>query len=191
MVDVVPFVPLDDTTPDEALAARDRFCGWAGAELSVPCFRYGPDRTLPQVRRRAFDDLAPDCGPLVPHPTAGAIAVGARPVLVAYNVWLAEEDLGLARAIAAELRSPSVRALGLQVGNEVQVSMNLIDPATTGPGAVAAAVAARAAVSRCELVGLIPRWVLAAESSDRWDDLDLGDDRTIEARQVGGVRPWR
>ena len=182
VVDVVPFVALDGSTPVDALAARDAFCRWAGQELAVPCFRYGPERSLPDVRRGAFGDLAPDCGPAEAHPTAGAMAVGARPVLVAYNVWLAEPDLALARRIAAELRSPSVRALGLQVGDEVQVSMNLIAPDETGPAAVADAVAERAEVARCELVGLVPDRVLRAIDPARWVELDLAEGTTIEAR---------
>lgn len=182
VVDVVPFVALEGSSPAEAQRARDEFCRWAGEELAVPCFRYGPERTLPDVRRGAFSTLVPDCGPPEPHPTAGAIAVGVRPVLVAYNVWLADADLATARAIAASVRSPSVRALGLQVGDEVQVSMNLIDPAVTGPGAATDAVAAQARVARCELVGLVPRWVLDAEEPGRWGDLDLGEGQTIEAR---------
>ena len=182
VVDVVPFVALAGSTPADALAARDAFCAWAADELAVPCFRYGPERTLPDIRRGAFTSLAPDVGPAEPHPTAGAMAVGARPVLVAYNVWLAEPDLALAKQLASTVRSPSVRALGLQVGEEVQVSMNLIAPDVTGPGAVVDAIAAQAAVARCELVGLVPRRILDHEDPARWDELDLGPDRTIEAR---------
>nr|MDQ6910832.1 glutamate formiminotransferase [Actinomycetota bacterium] len=53
-VDVVPFVPLGDTPMADAVAARDRFAAWAGADLGVPCFFYGPERTLPDVRKQAF-----------------------------------------------------------------------------------------------------------------------------------------
>jgi glutamate formiminotransferase/glutamate formiminotransferase/formiminotetrahydrofolate cyclodeaminase len=182
VVDVVPFVALDGSDPADALAARDAFARWAGHELGVPCFHYGPERTLPEVRRGAFSTLTPDTGPAGPHPSAGAMAVGARPVLVAYNVWLAEADLSRARRIASELRSPAVRALGLQVGDHVQVSCNLVDPATVGPGAVTDLVKAQVKVGRCELVGLVPRWVLDGEDPARWDELDLGPERTIEAR---------
>lgn len=190
VVDVVPFVALDGSTEHDALAARDAFCAWAGAELAVPCFRYGHERTLPEIRRAAFGELAPDCGPPEPHPSAGAIAVGARPVLVAYNVWLVEADLDRARSIAAGLRSPAVRALGLQVGAEVQVSMNLIAPDATGPGAVVDAIAAQATIARCELVGLLPRRILDREDPARWDELNLGPDRTIEARWASeALRP--
>jgi glutamate formiminotransferase len=118
----------------------------------------------------------------MPHPTAGAAAVGARPPLVAYNLWLATPDVGLARTIAGELRSEAVRALGLQVGERAQVSCNLIDPWRTGPEVVFDAVASRAAVARAELVGLIPASVLDAVPRHRWPELDLGPSQTIEAR---------
>lgn len=184
-VDVVPFVPL-------AVAERDRFAAWAGETLGVPCFLYGPERPLPEVRRRAFRDLPPDTGPPVPHPTAGATCVGARPFLVAYNVWLAPgtpvED---ARRVAAGLRGPAVRALGLDVGGRAQVSMNLLDPAVVTPAHVYDAVAARAGVERAELVGLAPAAVLAAVPEDRWAALDLDPAKTVEARLAGPARRGR
>ncbi len=133
VVDVVPFVPLGGSTLADAVAARDRFLAWAGVELGLPGFAYGPERTLPDVRRRAFVDLAPDAGPFVPHETAGAVCVGAREVLVAFNVWLADgADLALAREVARAVRGPAVRALGLDVGGRAQVSMNLVDPLVVG-----------------------------------------------------------
>lgn len=186
VVDVVPFVPLDGAGLDDAVAARDEFCRWAAAELDLPCFRYGPERTLPEVRRGAFRDLRPDDGPDRPHPTAGACAVGARPVLVAYNVWLAGE-VATARAVAAAVRGDGIRALGLDVGSRAQVSMNLVAPWRVGPAAAfdrvarAAAEAGDEAVG-AELVGLVPRAVLDAVAPARWEQLDLGPDRTIEAR---------
>lgn len=182
VVDVVPFVPLDDAPLDEALAERDAFAAWAAATLDLPCFTYGPERTLPEVRRGAFGDLAPDAGPPHPHPTAGACAVGARPVLVAYNLWLAEPDLALARRLARALRGPAVRALGLAVGNAVQVSMNLVEPAEVGPAEVFDRVAAETAIERAELVGLVPASVVRSIPRHRWAGLDLAEDRTIEAR---------
>jgi glutamate formiminotransferase len=181
-LDVVPFVPLGGSSMTEALEARDAFTEWAAAELGLPCFRYGSERSLPDVRRHAWKDLVPDTGPSVPHPTAGATAVGARPVLVAYNLWLADADLDRARAIARSLRGPAVRALGLAVGDHVQVSMNLIDPTAVGPAAVYDAVAAQTGVERAELVGLAPASVFDAVDPTRWSELDLTEDRTIEAR---------
>ncbi len=182
-VDVVPFVPLPGDSLIGACAARDRFASWLGTELGVPAFTYGPGQaTLPEIRRSAFTGLAPFAGPPWPHPRAGATAVGARNPLVAYNLWLAEPDLALARSIAQSLRSPSLRSLGLAVGNAVQVSCNLIEPFTTGPEAVYDAVAARARVARAELVGLVPAAVLAGIDPTRWAELDLSPDRTVEAR---------
>ncbi|MGI8809896.1 MAG: glutamate formimidoyltransferase [Acidimicrobiales bacterium] len=179
-VDVVPFVPLGGASMEDALAARDRFAAWAGRELGVPCFLYGPERTLPDVRRHAFTGLAPDTGGPVAHPTAGAICVGARPVLVAYNVWLAHGvDVATARRVARDIRGPGLRALGLDVGGRAQVSMNLVDPYRLGPASAYDAVAARAPVDRAELVGLVPAAVLEAVPADRWSELDLTPARAL------------
>ena len=180
VVDVVPFVPLGGATLDDAIAARDDFARWLADELAVPCFLYGPERTLPDVRRRAFDELAPDVGPRRPHPTAGATCVGARQQLVAYNLWLADSTLSAARNIAAAIRCREVRALGLQVGPEVQVSINLVEPTRVGPAQVYDAVAALGRVARAELVGLIGAEVLAAIPRRRWSELDVGPEKTIE-----------
>ncbi|MGH9165848.1 MAG: glutamate formimidoyltransferase [Acidimicrobiales bacterium] len=183
VVDVVPFVPLADAGLADAVAARDRFAQWAAETLGLPCFVYGPERGLPEVRRRAFDPLVPDHGPAVPHPTAGATAVGARPVLVAYNLWLADGvGVGTARQVARSLRGPRVRALGLDVGGVAQVSCNLVDPLAFGPADAYDAGAALVEVSRAELVGLVPQAVLDAVPPSRWDELDLAAGDTIEAR---------
>lgn len=185
VVDVVPFVALDGAEPGDAVAARDAFGTWAADELAVPGFAYGAERTLPEVRRGAFADLAPTWGPATPHPTAGAVAVGARPLLVAYNLWLAPgTGLDVARRAARAVRSPEVRALGLAVGDQVQVSMNLVAPEAVGPAEVWDRVAALATVARAELVGLVPTVVLERTPEDRWDQLDLSAERTIEARRA-------
>lgn len=182
VVDVVPFVPLAGSTMADARRARDQFCEWAATELGVPCFRYGPERSLPDIRRRAWTDLAPDVGPDRPHPTAGAMCVGVRSFLVAYNVWLTEPDPILAKRIAALVRGPHLRALGLVVGDAVQVSMNLIAPDRLGPAQAYDLVARHGAIDRAELVGLIPMAVLRAVPRHRWAELDLAEDRTIERR---------
>ncbi|HUZ10871.1 MAG TPA: hypothetical protein VMU76_11965 [Acidimicrobiales bacterium] len=203
--DVVPFVPLSDDRAngkywDQIVEARDRFARWAGEDLGLPCFLYGPERSLPEVRRSAFRSLAPDTGPRDPHPTAGASAVGARPVMVAYNVWIArapgvERSVGLpsvlsvARSLAGGLRSPTVRGLGLAVETGAQVSLNLIDPAATSVADIYDTVAVGAeangcSVLRAELVGLAPRAVLASAPRRRWAELDLDEARTIEARMA-------
>ncbi len=195
-VDVVPFVPLlgadgRPAGPDDdlgtALAAREDFAGWAAQSLGLPCFFYGPERTLPELRRQAFAALSPDRGPTAPHRSAGWCAVGARPALVAFNVWLDSNDVDSARQIAAELRRPGIRALGFDVGGQAQVSCNLVDPYSVGPADVVTLVEAMAgtrhlAVERAELVGLVPARVLEHTPADQWARCDLGPERTVEAR---------
>jgi glutamate formiminotransferase len=192
---VVPFVPyhpgqLPSHDFEAAVALRDRFARWMSATLEVPTFLYGPlpgggHRTLPQLRRHAFGDLPPDFGPLQPHPSAGATAVGARGVLVAYNVWVSSFEV--ARQVAPLLRSAEVRALGLAVGQRAQVSCNLVDPAVVGLAQVYDAVhdlveQAGGTVEGAELVGLLPEAVLAAVRPHRWTELGLSADQTVEAR---------
>jgi glutamate formiminotransferase len=189
VVDVVPFAPLAGDGLAEALRARDDFAAWAAAELDVPCFLYGPQRSLPTIRRSAFSVLAPDIGPPEPHRTAGAMCVGARDTLVAYNVWLADDNVVTARRIASEIRSPELRALGLRVGDGVQVSMNLISPQHLGPGDAYDLVRARARIRRAELVGLVPERVLRAVPPARWAELDLDAARTVEARVAAVADP--
>jgi glutamate formiminotransferase / 5-formyltetrahydrofolate cyclo-ligase len=182
VVDVVPFVPLAGSSMAAAVRARDDFATWAADTLALPCFLYGPERSLPDVRRTAWRSLQPDTGPRRPHPTAGTVCVGARNVLVAYNVWLAQPDLALAKNVAAAVRGPYLRALGLPVGQRVQVSMNLVDPMVLGPAQAVDLVAVHAEVAGAELVGLLPSAVLHAVPRERWAALDLGVDRTIEQR---------
>lgn len=190
-VDVVPFVslegwPVRDAASDEAARReRDTFATWAAAELGVPVFLYGPERALPDVRRYAWGALRPDRGPEGPHPTAGAMAVGCRPLMVAYNLWLAHADISTGRAIANALRSPLVRALAFTLGEQVQVSCNLLRPLEIGPGEVMDQVSDRAPVARSELVGLVPQLTLEREPQSRWDELDLSPGKTIEARLAG------
>ena len=200
IVDVVPFVALNDT-PDarrDAVSAALEYADWVGGELDVPAFLYGDadpqHRTLPEVRRDAFVTRAPDVGPAEPDPRWGAVAVGARPPMLAVNVELDTEDLNAARAIAKRVRErdgglPGVRALGFPIASRrvVQVSMNLTDLPATGMEAACTAVrdAAEAEglrVHRVELVGLVPRAEFARWSDGfrAWADLDA--DVVIEQR---------
>lgn len=196
VVDVVPFVPLpgggartgqgEAGDMGEAVGARGRFSRWAGEVLRLPCFLYGPERDLPTVRREAFRTLAPDTGPTEPHRTAGACAVGARPLMLAWNLWLADRDRRAAGRVAAALRGPGVRALAFELPDGLQLSFNLVDPLRVGPATVLDAVsAAGVRVVRAELVGLAPAALLERTERSRWAELDLDPDRTIEAR-LGG-----
>jgi glutamate formiminotransferase len=203
VVDVVPFTPLAGGDVQAVVALRDRVAHWEGTELGVPVFLYGPERPLPEVRREAFRTLSPDTGPPTPHLTAGATACGARPLLVAYNVWITvsegrvsdpEAALAMAREVAATVRSGSVRTLGLAAGAGAQVSCNLVDPTVMGVATVFDTVAhlvgeAGGTVVRGELVGLLPTGVLHDVPTRRWDELGLGEDRTIEARMEARGTP--
>lgn len=203
-VDVVPFVPIEPVPMEQAAEAARAWGGRVAEELGVPVFFYGPadpkGRTLPDIRRTAFREREPDFGPPGPHPTAGAMAVGARPFLVAINWELAagpgglEADVEIARAVAQEVRErdgglPGVRALGfaLESKGQAQVSMNLIDLGATGVEAAYEAVRRAAAkrgsdVTAVELVGLLPAAELERCSGEFLAWSGLSPELTIEAR---------
>jgi glutamate formiminotransferase / formiminotetrahydrofolate cyclodeaminase len=149
-VDVVPFVPLSGATMEDCIALAKDFGRELGAKFRVPVFLYEEAATVPErrnladVRAGEFEGLRdrigkdpsrkPDFGPEMIHPTAGATAVGAREILIAYNVDLGTTDLGIAKRIAHELRSKDgglayVKALGFELKQRrvVQVSMNMTD----------------------------------------------------------------
>ena len=152
----------------------------------MPGFAYGPERSLPDVRRRAFRDLAPDAGPPQPHPTRRARWRWGR----ARCWWRGTSGWPSptwprAKTVASAVRGPHLRALGLAVGDRVQVSMNLVAPDVVGPAEAWDAVAARVPLAGAELVGLVPASVLDRTDPGRWSQLDLSGERTIEARLRG------
>ncbi len=183
--DVVPFVPLGETTMEECVALAKRLGKRLGEELRIPAYLYAeaasrPERRkLADVREGQFEGIrdsigkdparAPDFGPAAVHPSAGATAVGARFFLIAYNVNLAGRDLALAKKIAKSLREsdgglPGVQAAGFDLADKgkVQVSMNLLDYRKTGMRRVFLKVKGRAKkagveVAESEIVGLVPR----------------------------------
>lgn len=176
-IDVAPFVHLDDARRGAA-CAEALVAGELLGALGLPVLLYGAlagGRTRAQLRRGgpealarrlASGELRADFGPQALHPTAGAVLVGARPPLIAFNVEL-EPPAGLedARRIAALVRDggaeglPGLRAIGLTLparAGVAQVSMNVEDHVAVPLAAVVAAVARHAAVSGTELVGLAP-----------------------------------
>ena len=211
--DVVPFVPVAGMTMDECVALARMLGERVGKELGIPVFLYAraatrPERVLlPEVRKSEFEGmrertLEPDFGPSRVHPTAGATAIGARPFLVAYNIYLDSKDVSIAKEIAKQIRTssgglPAVQASGFEVDGQAQVSMNLLDiditPPTTAFHAVKAAAAQRGVeVKKSEIVGLIPeRAIIGAAGAA----LQLPDatDHILEARireaQGGGGGP--
>jgi glutamate formiminotransferase/glutamate formiminotransferase/formiminotetrahydrofolate cyclodeaminase len=186
-LDVAPVVFLDDARRGAACAEALVAAEELGA-LGLPVFLYGAlagGRTRAAIRRgglaeltrrMAAGELPPDFGPPAPHPTAGAVLVGARPPLVAFNVELeAPATVEDARAIAARIREggeeglPGVRALGLELtgqGGVAQVSTNVEDHRRTPLAEVVAAVARHAPVAACELVGLAPEAAFAGFPAD-------------------------
>ncbi|MGD0862427.1 MAG: glutamate formimidoyltransferase [Candidatus Limnocylindrales bacterium] len=182
-VDVVPFVPLGQTSMGDCVELARAFGARVAERFSVPVYLYGEAASTPtrqrlaDVRRGQYEGLKtqigepgrePDFGPARLHPSAGAVAVGARPFLIAYNINLASEDLDLAKRIARRIREssgglPKVQANGFWIEEKAraQVSMNLLDYRTTPIWQVWEAVRAEAAedevdLAESELVGLAP-----------------------------------
>ncbi|HOU23203.1 MAG TPA: glutamate formimidoyltransferase [Anaerolineae bacterium] len=208
-VDVIPFVPLGEATMEQAVATARQVGQELGARLQLPVYLYeaaasrAERRNLADVRHGEYEGLAekmadpawkPDYGPAHPHPTAGAVAVGARIFLVAYNVNLSTPDVGIAKTIARTLRAKTgglqnVKALGvmLQERNIAQVTMNVVDPFQTPLYRVLELVrmeAARYGVSvvGSEVIGLLPLTVLL-ESARYYLQLEgFRDDQVLEAR---------
>ena len=190
-VDVVPFVPVHGMTLEECALTARAFAARAADSLQVPVYLYEaaalrPERrSLPAVRGQGYEWLKevlgrdpavePDFGPSQIGP-AGAMIVGARRPLVAFNLYLNTGDLQAAQAIARAVRErdgglPGVRALGLMVGGHAQVSCNLVDFRQTTLTRLVEAVRREArargvAVLRSELVGLAPRAALLAAASE-------------------------
>jgi glutamate formiminotransferase len=195
-LDVVPFAPLREGSLGDAVDAREAALEVLGA-LGLPCFRYGPMRdgtlrTLPEVRRGAFSGIEPDAGPRTPHRTAGAVAVGAREPLVAWNAWMTGLSLPATRQLAASVRSEYVRALGFQVDGATQVSCNLLAPGRVTAADVAARLAMLlprgARLEHCEVVGLVPSTALAAVPPEKWARLGLSKELDVEARFAARAR---
>ncbi|HXG96942.1 MAG TPA: glutamate formimidoyltransferase [Gemmatimonadales bacterium] len=185
--DVVPFVPVAGVTMEECVQLARQLGERVAKELQIPVFLYAKAATrvererLPDIRKGEFEGLRgrtlePDFGPPRVHPTAGATAIGARPFLVAFNVYLDTQEIAVAKEIAKQIRTssgglPGVQASGFIVDGLAQVSMNLLDIDITSPAVVFNAIKARAekqgvGVQYSEIVGLIPERALvgAAES---------------------------
>lgn len=201
-VDVVPVVPIRGITMEACEEIAARIGQDLAEQLGLPVYFYersavpGRRRTLPEIRQGGFEGLfakpldgprTPDLGPAAPHPTAGAVVVGAREPLVAYNVLLEAPDDSAARRIAALIRRvravrpelAGVRALGLWLPSRgcAQVSMNLTQPAQTPIPPIFDTVRQEAEEhlakgTASEIIGLVPRGALGGESPERilWRD---------------------
>jgi glutamate formiminotransferase len=186
--DVLPFVPIEGVTMDDCVVLAHQAGERIAHELSIPVFYYEraalrPERiNLEDVRRGALELLreqiavepsrAPDVGPLRVHETAGALAVGTRPFLIAFNINLRTNDVVVARQIARTVRArqgglPFIKALGFELASRgvVQVSMNLVNYEVSGMEMAYAAVKSETdkrgiEIVSTEIVGLVPQKAL-------------------------------
>lgn len=215
--DVCPFIPLEGTSMEDCIVLARTLGERVGKELKVPVFLYEraasrPDRVnLADIRRGQFEqakvDLGkdpnrvPDFGPNAIHPTAGATVIGARPFLVAFNVYLGgRENLSVAKAVAKAVRGSSgglkgVKGLGMEVDGQAQVSMNLVDLDTTPLHRAYEMVKMEAeglgvTPTWSEIVGLVPERALFETAAHhlRWRTYtpDLILERQVRTAAAGG-----
>jgi glutamate formiminotransferase / 5-formyltetrahydrofolate cyclo-ligase len=208
--DVVPFVPLLNTTMEEAVAVAHRLGERVASELRVPVYFYedatkSPERrNLEKVRGKGFEELrevieidetrAPDLGPRAVHPSAGAVIIGARRPLIAYNIYLGTKDVKIAQEIARTIRHSTgglryVKALGFEIPERgcVQVSMNLTNFSRSSMASVfemvkQAAESHGVLVTDSEIVGMVPAAALFDAARHYLRMHDFSQDQVLEVR---------
>ena len=198
--DVVPFVPLDGSTLEDCVAIAQRAGGEIWQRFRVPVYFYEAAAKVPsrqrleRVRKPGFDGLPPDVGDIAEHPTAGAVMVGARNFLIAYNINLTTPDAAIAKQIAVKIRESSggfrfVKAMGLHLPSLglAQVSMNLTNFTAIPLEDLYAAVEAEAArlgtaIAESELIGFIPRAAFDQSPAFFRRIRGFDDSRIIETR---------
>ena len=216
-VDVIPFVPLGATRLEECVDLARRFGEQIAKLFEIPVYLYGeaalrPERRrLADVRRGQYEGLKaeiglnperePDYGPARLHPRGGAVAVGARKPLIAFNVNLATDDVDVAKRIAHTIREssgglPAVQAMGVLLENPgepryAQVSMNLVDWERTGISRVVREIRRLAAqagtdIDHCELIGLAPTGALLEVAAAALDLRGFSPDQALELRLTRG-----
>ncbi|MGD0081892.1 MAG: glutamate formimidoyltransferase [Acidimicrobiales bacterium] len=214
--DVVPFVPLGDATVEEAIDLAVMLGTRVWEELRIPVYLYGQAARLPErqdlakVRAGQFEGIRdaigtdpnryPDIGEPHVHPTAGVVAVGARPVLIAYNAYLTTSDVAVAKRVAKAVRGrdgglAEVKALGFDIRERqrAQVSMNLTDYRRTPIHRAVEAVRREAArfgagVEETEVVGLVPEDALF-DAAEYYLQLNAFDRSTVLERKVREAQP--
>jgi len=209
-LDVLPFVPILGVTMDDCVALARSVGKRIADELQVPVYLYEaaatrPDRkALPNLRRGEYEglkvaiekdpDRKPDFGPSRLHPTAGACIVGARPVLIAWNVNLGTKDVAIAKRIAKALREsdgglPAVRAKGFELADRglVQVSMNMTDYQRTSLVQAFEAIRSLAAkegveIVESEIIGLVPLDAILAGATQYFKLARFHREQILETR---------
>lgn len=209
-LDVLPFVPIIGVTMEDCVVLARSVGRRIADELHVPVYLYEaaatrPDRkALPNIRRGEYEglkaaiekdpDRKPDFGPAKLHPTAGACVVGARPVLIAWNVNLRTKDVTVAKRIAKTIRESdggllAVRAKGFDLADRglVQVSMNMLDYHKTSLIQAFEAIRALAAkegveIAESEIIGLVPLDALLEGATQYFKLARFHRDQILEAR---------
>jgi glutamate formiminotransferase/formiminotetrahydrofolate cyclodeaminase len=214
--DVVPFVPLGGATVEEAVELAVALGTRVWEEFGIPVYLYGDAARLPErrdlakVRAGQFEGIretigtdprrCPDIGEALVHPTAGVTAIGARPVLIAYNAYLTTPDVAVAKRVAKAVRGrdgglAEVKALGFDIRERqrAQVSMNLTDYRRTPIHQAVEAVRREAArfgagVEETEIVGLVPEDALF-DAAEYYLQLNSFDRSTVLERKVRDAQP--
>jgi glutamate formiminotransferase / formiminotetrahydrofolate cyclodeaminase len=213
--DVVPFIPLEGTTMEDCIVLARTLGERVGSELGIPVFLYEraatrPDReNLADVRRGEFEGIrdeigktparTPDFGPSTIHATAGATAIGARPFLVAYNVYLGPaSNMPVAKEVAKAVRGAAgglryVKGLGFEVDGQAQVSMNLVDTEKTPLYRAFDMVRMEAAshgvaVTWSEIVGLVPERVLFDAAARHVQLRNFSPDMVLERKVRSAIQ---
>lgn len=208
-VDVVPFIPLQGATMAECVELARTTAARVVKQFQVPVYLYGEAasrpgrRSLADIRRGGLEGLVarmrdeewrPDFGDARPHPSAGATAIGVRPILVAYNINLASDRLDVAKRIASVIRSSGggfghVQAMGVFLEHRgiAQVSINLTDYRRTSMMTVFDAVAREAAVDgvdvlESEIVGLVPADALPPDPTRRLKLSEADSNKILDVR---------
>lgn len=207
-LDVLPFVPLVGCTMQDAVTSARRV-GSRLAAMGIPVYFYAhasspPGRTLPDLRRGGFESLLPEfpmgrepdlnAGRAGPHPTAGITCVGARPLLLAWNLWVQGVTTDVLRALAREVRERGggfrgLRALALELPRQggLQLSMNLEDVYLGRPMDIFLAVESRLAelggrVVRTEVIGMVPETLVLQAAGHRLRLSDASPERLLPVR---------
>ena len=201
--DVVPFVPVSGTSMEDCIKVAQLLGRKVANELKIPVFLYESaakkeeNRNLADIRKGQYEGLKinmkkPDYGPTKTHSTAGAIVIGARKYLIAYNVNLDTADVSIAKTIAKKIREKdgglkAVKALGFKVDNVAQVSINLVDFEITNFDTVYMEIEKLAkeyhtTIKNSEIYGMIPleSLIRAIKSSFKVDNFN--SEQVLEKR---------